>query len=498
MSADLATTLVGIHNEREFYSDHYLAEILSIDLARIMSGCRQPRGHQAQNEPSPDARLRALAVEYQKFRSAFERETVVGERLKCQRMWLRQLLGSLDHGWAPRTARLEDESEIPVLDEREGAGGVRLVVLEAYHSSDEECDPLEIKLDSAQFLGEAPPHGGAVGQPWGDIITDRLFSQDRPPRWVLLLSAGQTLLVERGKWTHGRLLRFDWNEIFGLRDAETLRVASALLHRESLVPGSGSSLLDSLDEKSHRHAFGVSKDLKYALREAIELLGNEAVRSLKEDLGESPGDSAEFAEQLGLECLRYMYRLLFLFYIEARPELGYAPVEAEAYRKGYSLERLRDMELANLAAGADADACHVQKSLSALFGLVRNGFRPRSHADRRLGYGQGGLYNTFEMSALDSALFDDRRTPLLARTRLRDTVMQRVVESLSLTGKAKGRRRRGRVSYGQLGINQLGEVYESLMSFRGFFAKEDLYEVTKAGVRPDKLSEGWFVPARRA
>ena len=30
----------------------------------------------------------------------------------------------------------------------------------------------------------------------------------------------------------------------------------------------------------------------------------------------------ELAGQLGLECVRYMYRLLFLFYIEARPELG--------------------------------------------------------------------------------------------------------------------------------------------------------------------------------
>ena len=41
-------------------------------------------------------------------------------------------------------------------------------------------------------------------------------------------------------------------------------------------------------------------------------------------------------------------------------------------------------------------------------------------------------------------------------------------------------RRRGRISYGTLGINQLGAVYEALLSFRGFFAEEDLYEV-----RPD-------------
>ena len=34
MPAGLATTLVGVHNEREFYSDHYLSEILSSDLAR--------------------------------------------------------------------------------------------------------------------------------------------------------------------------------------------------------------------------------------------------------------------------------------------------------------------------------------------------------------------------------------------------------------------------------------------------------------------------------
>ena len=43
-----------------------------------------------------------------------------------------------------------------------------------------------------------------------------------------------------------------------------------------------------------------------------------------------------------------MYRLLFLFYIEARPMLDYAPLNAEAYRRGYGLERLRDLEMARL------------------------------------------------------------------------------------------------------------------------------------------------------
>jgi hypothetical protein len=58
-------------------------------------------------------------------------------------------------------------------------------------------------------------------------------------------------------------------------------------------------------------------------------------------------------------------------------------------------------------------------------------------------------------------------------------VLREVIELMSLTKEGKGKRR-GRVSYSQLGINQLGAVYEALLSFRGFFAEEDLYEVQPA------------------
>src|SRR5262249_41024508 len=44
-----------------------------------------------------------------------------------------------------------------------------------------------------------------------------------------------------------------------------------------------------------------------------------------------------------------------------------------------------------------------------------------------------------------------------------------------------------------LGINQLGAVYEALLSYRGFFAREDLYEVKKSGTDPTALDTGYFV-----
>ena len=41
-----------------------------------------------------------------------------------------------------------------------------------------------------------------------------------------------------------------------------------------------------------------------------------------------------------------------------------------------------------------------------------------------------------------------------------------------------------RISYAELGINQLGAVYEGLLSYSGFFAQERLYEVKPAGASP--------------
>lgn len=50
-----------------------------------------------------------------------------------------------------------------------------------------------------------------------------------------------------------------------------------------------------------------------------------------------------------------MYRLLFLFYIESRPELGFIPSKSQAFIKGYSLETLRDLELMPLLTDSDTN-----------------------------------------------------------------------------------------------------------------------------------------------
>jgi hypothetical protein len=119
--------------------------------------------------------------------------------------------------------------------------------------------------------------------------------------------------------------------IFGRHEPTTLRAMAALLHKEALCPKEDKPLLDALDAASYRNANAVSDDLKYALRESIELLGNEVLYYYRTH--HVPGVEAEEidAADLSIQCVRYMYRLLFLFFMESRPELGYAPIKENTY-----------------------------------------------------------------------------------------------------------------------------------------------------------------------
>ncbi len=98
----------------------------------------------------------------------------------------------------------------------------------------------------------------------------------------------------------------------------------------------------------------------------------------------------------------------------------------------------------------------------------------------------------FSISPLRSHLFDPERTPILNGMKLRNHVWQEIIQSLSLSRPKKGKGR-GRISYANLGINQLGAVYEALLSYKGFIAKETLYEVKKAGSNPTELENAYFV-----
>ena len=92
-AAETEGAFVGIRNEQEFYSDHYLAEIFDQDLKRTTGQWRQEA--EAREEPgrTPDAALRGLKDEYFQFRAEFGAEQDARKRVEAQRGWLRKLPG---------------------------------------------------------------------------------------------------------------------------------------------------------------------------------------------------------------------------------------------------------------------------------------------------------------------------------------------------------------------------------------------------------------------
>lgn len=493
---DSVATFIGLSNDNEFFSAHYLAEVFQGDLADTIKEW-DSREEQGDGFVAPHRALRNLNKGYFALQHKLKTERSASERIRLQREFYLDLLTALGIPYQPGNREVAANMELPVLS----VLGDQLWVLGAVDANSEGEDPLSLQLHRDQFFGPGPHHDKLSNTDWYRILNEVVFRQsspfnEQPPRWVLLLSDRQGILIDRYKWSQNRMLRFDWEEILGRRDDRTLKATAVLLHRESLVPNDGQSRLDSLEENSHKHAFAVSDDLKYALRHAIELLGNEAAMQLIEQArdrkeGIYSGSNALDADQLSSECLRTMYRILFLFYIEARPELGYLPHQHDAWRQGYSLESLRDLESVRLTTEESRRGHYFHHSLQRMFGLIYNGYQ----LNRQLDQLHESTANGFTLQGLDSHLFDPANTPLLNRVTFSNETLQQVIQSMSLTRPQKGRKRRGRVSYTQLGINQLGAVYEALLSYRGFFATEDLYEVAAKGqnINPDELETGFFV-----
>ena len=506
---DAVDTFAGIANENEFYSHHYLSEVFKGDIkSRLEAWDAHEALHPGmEQDRSPSKRLGAWGQKWFALRGHIAKARDDAEKWQIFtqiQAGLLQALGYASPGKAAVLHELVPGHPLPLwqLLAKGGSAGQsaaaaamlpsQLAIVPAYQPGAEDEDLLDHKLTALHYGGDTVPPP-LKGETWASIVSEALFGAENPPRYVLLLGLDEWLLLDRYKWPNNRALRFEWVDILDRKDTTTLQAAAALLHHDSLAPGEGISLLESLDENAHKHAFGVSEDLKHALREAIELLGNDAANQLRQQAVDakkgffSGKDQLEPAD-LSLECLRMVYRLLFMFYIEARPELGYVPIaKSEVYLKGYSLESLRELEMQPLNTPHARDGFYFDATLRRLFSLVATGCGFEQHAgeQQHLAGAITGAKDTFSLAPLDSRLFDETTMPLLAKVRFPNHVWQTVIRLMSLSRGKKGGgagrgQRRGRVSYQLLSINQLGAVYEALLSYRGFFAAEDLYEVKPA------------------
>jgi hypothetical protein len=321
-------------------------------------------------------------------------------------------------------------------------------------------------------------------------LVSALFVDEDAPEFVLLLAGRWALLAEQSRWAEGRYLAVDLQLVCerndGRRGGEIDR-ALTCLSAQSIAPGADGALWwHGVLEESVKHTVGVSKDLREGVRLSIEIIANEVV-ARRRDQGLDALPAAN-ANDLAKQSLRFLYRILFLLYAEASPELGVLPVGAQTYDAGYSLDRLRDLVQVELSTPQSRSGTHLYSSLGVLFRLVDSGHSPARAGDEAEA-DEGLVFN-----ALRADLFSPEATRFIDAVGLGNVALQKVLGHLLLSKERRGKDR-GFISYAELGINQLGAVYEGLMSYTGFFAGTGLYEVAKGG---DAEKGSWVVPVSRA
>lgn len=325
-----------------------------------------------------------------------------------------------------------------------------------------------------------------------------LFADSNGPAFALVLAGQWLLIAENERWPEGRYLAIDLQLVCQRNETKKGGEIDRLLacvSADALAPDEeGDIWWSSVLDESIKHTVGVSKDLREGVRLSIEIIANDVVvRRRRAGLEPLPADQAQV---LAKQALRFLYRILFLLYAEASPELKVLPAGTPEYEQGYSLDRLRDLTLASLSTERSEYGTHLYESLAVLFRLVDRGHGTESASDgddeatdapRELGEG-------LVFHSLRADLFLPKATALIDEVKLSDRELQCVLQHLLLSKEQKGRDR-GFISYADLGINQLGAVYEGLMSYTGFFAEEQLHEVAKDG---DASKGSWVVPVTRS
>lgn len=505
----------AVQNVGDFYSVHYLESTFDKDLKDLK------KHWGTVGAKSPVKRIGALSQHFFRAKGEalevqeLEKRISQNGRFEFLSGWHGTLLTALGYEASPSLLEIDGgKAKIPLLSTVTRNGSPWVAIVEAPFCLSEMSledgmaldDPLEVFPIYHTQIGnksESKAEEKLFRAPWSKAI-GKIFVEDPAPRWVMLLAGSVVLLFDREKYSQGRYLQFDFEDLLGRKEADSLLAAAALLSKETLCPGAdqGAVLHDTLEENSHKFAYGVSEALQIAVREAIELIANEWVESkrrTKKGYTKVTIDGIErevTAEDLRHESLVFVYRLLFCFFAEARgEELGILPLNDDIYRLGYSLDALRDLENVPLSEEAK-EGLYFNEHLSRLFQIIYEGYSPESKDQADMSYGETFLH-AFELKPLTATLFDPNATPLLSNSKLRNGCLQKVIRCLSITSHQNARSI-GRVNYAELGINQLGAVYEGLLSYRGMFASEDLIQVkNKDEDIRDKKTASWFVPKSR-
>jgi hypothetical protein len=285
--------------------------------------------------------------------------------------------------------------------------------------------------------------------------------------WGLLLAGLEVRLYRRSAGISQQYLALHLDTLVDLDDETTWKAAAALFRAPAFVPDdSGVALVRRVVDEGRRHAAALADDMRADVVDAAEALIQGAFdHPANATMLGQPNPSRALLARAFEESLYYLYRVLFVLFAEAREVL---PVSAGGpYATTYSLDHL--VELARTEPEGAAGS-YYQQAVHRLFDLL---WRSSPATTRALGF-----------DAVGGELFDPARTKLLDSCSIGDPAWRRALTSIALGAPRSARRRMGRrSSFAELGVDQLGSIYEGLLVLEPYLAPGPRILVTIKGER---------------
>lgn len=389
-----------------------------------------------------------------------------------QRAWVKYVLGDL-LGWtggAGSGLHWHDASGLDALAMDVPEHDTRVVPDFALVRPGEDVKPGTTELLGLVCPPDSPPTSRIRGESWAATPVDRLARLCRhhevelglatDGRWWTLVWAPRAKVT-----TTATFDAVSWPE---KAEEHVVRAFVSLLRRERFFGVPDDEKLVTLLRESEDSQEEITEALGVQVRQAVELLvaaiGRAGTTSRDVDLENVP------AHEVYRGAVSVMMRIVFVLFAEER---GLLPADNELYAKSYSAGRLCALLEQQVREGSEDDLEHSSQRwnrLLALFDAIYHGVE----------------HPKLTMHAHDGSLFDPTQFPWLPRTIDDRTVlhMLRAVQYVEIgTGKNKERRK---LSFRELDVEQIGYVYEGLLSYDGFRADEVVVGlIGKAGVEKE-------------
>jgi N-6 DNA Methylase/Eco57I restriction-modification methylase len=282
-----------------------------------------------------------------------------------------------------------------------------------------------IASDSAGAVIAVLPSAIVAAGAWNADLADlrrvcgRICREHR--RWWIGSNGGALRLVDASRAYTRRSLDFD---LLLVPDGDVS--VDALQH---VLEGPELSALEELIVESERHRVSVGRSLQLGVDHALAALVGAFTARRRRPVRR---------EAAMADALTVVYRILFLLFAEAR---GLVPDWHPVYRESYTIESLRpQVEGARSGAG-------LWQALQAIARLAHRGCKA----------------GTLTVVPFNGRLFSPTTAPLAESLTVDDGIVRDVLLAVT-TDRSGGRR--ARISYADLGVEQLGAVYERVLESR--------------------------------